>query len=242
MDFNLQWKANDLAQVLQLANDGNEPDYNKRIMPSCTNGIMQLPKKDKNSYTPSDLWDAKDHAIFLKYCPGKRDRAYLSMANDTSARPHELLNLKICGVVFKQTDEGIQYAEVEIRGGKTGSRTLPCLTAYHSTRTGCSTVTQHARIKTHGNVGNDKIFVRGGGAGYGDGGNDYIQSRDAAGAHGGSGNDYIDGVEGSLDDPHWWGDSGADTFNCQGSEDVNIHDYTLSEGDRLIDCPEGVLE
>jgi hypothetical protein len=34
----------------------------------------------------------------------------------------------------------------------------------------------------------------------------------------------------------------ANTFNCPGSEDVNIHDYTPAEGDRLIDCPEGVLE
>jgi hypothetical protein len=94
----------------------------------------------------------------------------------------------------------------------------------------------------HGDSGNDRMFVQGGAAGYGDSGNDYIQSKDAASAHGGSGNDYIDGVEGSLDLPHWWGDLGADTFNCHGSEDVNIHDYTPSQGDRLIDCPEGVLE
>jgi hypothetical protein len=93
----------------------------------------------------------------------------------------------------------------------------------------------------HGNGGNDRLFVQGAAAGYGDGDNDYIQSRDAASAHGGPGNDYIDGVEGSLDLPHWWGDLGADTFNCHGSEDVNIHDYTPSEGDKLIDCPEGVL-
>ena len=34
------------------------------------------------------------------------------MANDTSARPHELLNLKIKDVKFKITPNGIQYAEI----------------------------------------------------------------------------------------------------------------------------------
>jgi integrase len=49
------------------------------------------------------------------------------MANDISARPHEILNLKIKDIIFKSTDEGIQYAEVLIRGGKTKPRTLPVI-------------------------------------------------------------------------------------------------------------------
>jgi hypothetical protein len=49
------------------------------------------------------------------------------MANDMSARPHEILNLKIKDIIFKLTDEGIQYAEVLIRGGKTKPRTLPII-------------------------------------------------------------------------------------------------------------------
>jgi hypothetical protein len=49
------------------------------------------------------------------------------MANDMSARPHEILNLKIKDIIFKSTDEGIQYAEVLIRGGKTKPRTLPII-------------------------------------------------------------------------------------------------------------------
>jgi hypothetical protein len=40
------------------------------------------------------------------------------MANDMSARPHEILNLRIKDIIFKSTDEGIQYAEVLIRGAK----------------------------------------------------------------------------------------------------------------------------
>ncbi|MDQ3967156.1 MAG: hypothetical protein M3275_02025 [Thermoproteota archaeon] len=49
------------------------------------------------------------------------------MANDMSARPHEILNLRIKDIIFKATDEGIQYAEVLIRGGKTKPRTLPII-------------------------------------------------------------------------------------------------------------------
>jgi len=48
------------------------------------------------------------------------------MANDTSGRPHELLNLKIIGIVFKKMENGIQYAEVLVTG-KTKSRTLPLI-------------------------------------------------------------------------------------------------------------------
>ena len=49
------------------------------------------------------------------------------MANDMSARPHEILNLKIKEIIFQSTEESIQYAEVLIRGGKTKPRTLPII-------------------------------------------------------------------------------------------------------------------
>jgi hypothetical protein len=41
-----------------------------------------------------------------------------------SARPHEILNLKIKDIIFKKTDDGTQYAEVLIKGGKTKPRTI----------------------------------------------------------------------------------------------------------------------
>ena len=72
----------------------------------------RLPKKEKTPYKHSDIWDAREHAIFLKYCPDKRDRCYHAMANDTSARPHEILSLKISDVKFSLTDEGTHYAKV----------------------------------------------------------------------------------------------------------------------------------
>ena len=79
----------------------DEPDHKKRETPICMKGIKQLPKKQKTPYSPSDLWDQRDHAIFLKFCPSPRDRCYHSLANDMSARPGEILNLKLKDIVFK---------------------------------------------------------------------------------------------------------------------------------------------
>ena len=48
------------------------------------------------------------------------------MARDLSARPHEILNLKIKDIVFKTTADGKQYAEVLVNG-KTGIRHIPLI-------------------------------------------------------------------------------------------------------------------
>jgi integrase len=85
-------------------------------------GVKRLPRHEKSPYKPSDLWTSEEHSIFLKFCPSKRHRAFHAMANDTSARPHELLNLKIKDIKFKITTNGIQYAEILV-SGKTKSRT-----------------------------------------------------------------------------------------------------------------------
>ncbi|HYF99310.1 MAG TPA: hypothetical protein VD815_04405 [Candidatus Saccharimonadales bacterium] len=44
-----------------------------------------------------------------------------------SARPHEILNLKIRDIVFKKTRDNKQYAEVLIKGGKTKPRNVPLI-------------------------------------------------------------------------------------------------------------------
>jgi integrase len=91
-------------------------------------GIKHFPRKEKSTYKPSDIWTDEDHALFLKYCPEKRDRCYHAMANDTSARPHELLNLKIIDIKFKiSSTTSLQYAEVHITKSKTKPRTLPLI-------------------------------------------------------------------------------------------------------------------
>jgi integrase len=103
----------------------DESDYRKRITPPCMNGVRRLPRQERSPYKPSDLWTGEEHEIFLKYCPNKRDKCYHAMANDTSARPHELLKLRIKDIIFK-TSDGIQYAEIQV-SGKTRPRTLPLI-------------------------------------------------------------------------------------------------------------------
>jgi len=90
-------------------------------------GIKQIPRKEKSPYKPSDIWTNDDHAIFLKYCPEKRDKCYHPMANDTSRRPHELLSLRIKDITFKLSSTKKQYAEVNISSSKTKPRTLPLI-------------------------------------------------------------------------------------------------------------------
>ena len=106
----------------------SESDSRKRTTPVCMKGIKRLPREEKSPYKPSDLWLKEEHEIFLKYCPSERDKAFHAMAFDTSARPHELLNLHIGDIFFKKAPNGVQYAEVLV-SGKTKSRTLPLITS-----------------------------------------------------------------------------------------------------------------
>jgi integrase len=81
---------------------------------------------DKKSHHMSLVIYGHMRSMIFSYCPSKRDRAYHTMASDMSARPHEILNLKIKDTSFKQGEENIQYAEVFV-AGKTKSRTLPLI-------------------------------------------------------------------------------------------------------------------
>jgi integrase len=90
------------------------------------NGIKRLARMEKSAYKPSDLWTEEEHEIFLKYCPSARDKAFHSMAYDTSARPSELLGLRIGDIFFRKAADGKQYAEIVVTG-KTKSRTLPLI-------------------------------------------------------------------------------------------------------------------
>jgi integrase len=94
--------------------------------PNCIMGISRLKRKEISCYKPSDLWSQEDDLLFLKWVTNKRDRCYHTMARDLSARPHEILNLKIRDIVFKTTADGKQYAEVLVNG-KTGTRHIPLI-------------------------------------------------------------------------------------------------------------------
>jgi integrase len=91
----------------------------------CIMGIKRLKRKEISCYKPSDLWTQEDDLLFLTWVTNKRDRCYHTMARDLSARPHEILNLRIRDIVFK-TAGNKQYAEVLVNG-KTGSRHIPLI-------------------------------------------------------------------------------------------------------------------
>jgi integrase len=93
--------------------------------PDCIIGIKQLKRKEVSCYKPSDLWSQEDDLVFLKWVTNKRDRCYHTMARDLSARPHEILSLRIKDIIFK-TAGNKQYAEVLVNG-KTGSRHIPLI-------------------------------------------------------------------------------------------------------------------
>jgi integrase/recombinase XerD len=93
--------------------------------PECITGIHQLKRKEISCYTPSDLWTQEDDKLFLKWVTNKRDRCYHIVARDLSARPHEILGLRIKDVVFKHIGS-YHYAETVVNG-KTGSRQLPLI-------------------------------------------------------------------------------------------------------------------
>ena len=100
-----------------------EPD--KRPKPSVMENIPKLNRKETSIYKPADLWTAKDDLLFLKYCPSKRDKCYHTISRDSSARPHEIMKLKIKDVKFKTIGTS-QYAEVVVNG-KTGTRPIPLI-------------------------------------------------------------------------------------------------------------------
>lgn len=114
-----------LSKFFRWLHDPNNPDIKNRNTPPCMKGVKRLSRKEISRYKPSDMWTQNEWDVFLKYCPSKRDKAFLSMAIDTSARPHELLNLRIDDIKFKISSDGSkQFAEITING-KTGQRTVP---------------------------------------------------------------------------------------------------------------------
>ncbi|MGH9876955.1 MAG: hypothetical protein ACRD5H_04900, partial [Nitrososphaerales archaeon] len=101
---------------------------NCRLIAPCMQGIKLQKRKEVTVYSIDDLWDEEDVTTFLKWCPHPRDRCYVAMAAlDTSARPHELLGLKVGDVEFRNSREGIIYTILTLNSGKTGRRQVPII-------------------------------------------------------------------------------------------------------------------
>jgi integrase/recombinase XerD len=97
----------------------------KRPKPNVVQNIQQLRRREQSIYKPTDLWSREDDLLFLKYCPNTRDRCYHTISRDLSARPKEILGLRIKDIIFKKVGNK-QYAECLVNG-KTGTRNLPLI-------------------------------------------------------------------------------------------------------------------
>ena len=104
-----------------LCNPIGEPK--KRKIPEVMRDIPMLKRKEQSIYKPDDLWSSEDDQLFLKYCPDKRIQCYHVISRDTSARPSEILKLRIKEINFKRAGDKT-YAEISVNG-KTGSRVIP---------------------------------------------------------------------------------------------------------------------
>jgi integrase/recombinase XerD len=84
-------------------------------------GLKFLKRKGPKTHVkPTDLWTLEDDALFMKYCEDSRIVCYHAMSRDTSARPGELLGVRIGDVKIKKTaGSSKMFAEIEIgRYGK----------------------------------------------------------------------------------------------------------------------------
>ncbi|MGH9976579.1 MAG: hypothetical protein ACRD8Z_12200, partial [Nitrososphaeraceae archaeon] len=98
-------------------------DATKRPIPGVMRGISSIRRKEQSIYKPDDLWTLEDDHLFLGYCSDKRIRCYHVISRDTSARPSEILKLRVREVNFKLAGDKT-YAEISVNG-KTGSRIIP---------------------------------------------------------------------------------------------------------------------
>ncbi len=100
----------------------------KRPKPAVMENIPRLRRREISIYKPTDLWTEEDDALFLRYCPSLRDKAWHAVARDTGCRPHEMLKMKVKDIVTIQT-EAYQIAKVTVNG-KTGTRTVRINSSY----------------------------------------------------------------------------------------------------------------
>jgi hypothetical protein len=110
-----------------------QPDLRpeERQLPPIIKGLRFIRRRGPKTHVkPTDLWTLEDDALFLKYCEDPRLACYHTMSRDTSARPGELLAVKIGDVKIKKAGANNKmFAEVEIgRYGKVKkSRIVPLI-------------------------------------------------------------------------------------------------------------------
>jgi integrase/recombinase XerD len=114
-------------------------------------------KGSRSPVKAKDIWTDQDTALFLKYCTeDKRLACYHSLAIDTSARPDELLQLKIGDIEIKKTPDGSGrlYASLDIgrHSKKKRSRIVPMINSILYYR-------DYLQSGSHPNAANPNAFV-----------------------------------------------------------------------------------
>jgi integrase len=102
-----------------------EIEAKKRQCPIIFNGITKFKRREISGYSPEGMWTAEDTLLFLRYCISARNKCYVAMALDTAWRPSEGLRLRSRDITIEHNSEGKKYAEIFIRTGKTGARSIP---------------------------------------------------------------------------------------------------------------------
>ena len=129
-----------------------------QLPPVLIGGLTFVARKGLRSPVKArDIWTDQNTALFLKYCTeDKRLACYHSLAIDTSARPDELLQLKIGDIEIKKTpdDSGRLYASLDIgrHSKKKRSRIVPMINSILYYR-------DYLQSGTHPNAANPNAFV-----------------------------------------------------------------------------------
>jgi hypothetical protein len=87
--------------------------------------IKKKKSKRISPYSANEIWELEELMLAVKYEPLVRNQAAIMMAWDMDARNHEVTNVAIKNVRFKE-----RYAEGEIPDGKTGSGPILLTASY----------------------------------------------------------------------------------------------------------------
>ena len=80
--------------------------------------------KFRETYKPGDMWEEKEVLLAIETRDNDRDKALIATIYDLAGRTHEVLDLKIDDIAFRDN-----YAEVMLTD-HTGQRVLPIIFAY----------------------------------------------------------------------------------------------------------------
>jgi integrase len=82
----------------------SEERRSQKPIPPAIMGIKTVKKKGpRSNVKATDLWTWEEDALFVKYVEDPRIACYHMMARDTSARPSEMLAIKIEDIKIKKT-------------------------------------------------------------------------------------------------------------------------------------------